>query len=221
MATRYALSIEDVVSSTQDVAFSRFDGTPLLVVAERQISGRGRSGRRWEEPDRGLFVSLAVVPDWPPSTWPRLTLTAGLAARDLFPDVDLKWPNDLLLAGRKVGGILTEVKAGVVAVGMGFNLWWPEPPEYATALSVDDPGWSRAVEWARRWATALLARIEAGPSRWGAGEYRAACSTLGRRVAWEPGGRGLAVGVDDAGRLHVETVHGREILVSGEVHLIR
>ncbi len=221
MATRYALNVEHVVSSTQDVAFARFTGTPLLVVSERQTAGRGRDGRVWEQPRRGLFASLAFKPWWPQVTWPRLTLVAGLAAREVFPGVDLKWPNDLLLAGRKAGGILTEVRGEVVVVGFGANLWWPEPPDRAIGLMATDPGQGSAVELGKRWADALLKRADRSPESWGVEAYRQACATLGRRITWTPGGSGLAVAVDESGRLHVETLRGREILVSGEAHLVR
>jgi BirA family biotin operon repressor/biotin-[acetyl-CoA-carboxylase] ligase len=220
MATRYALIVRHDVSSTQDVAFEAFEDAPVLVVAERQHQGRGRSGAEWQQPDRGIFASLAFELSWPTATWPRVTLMAGMAARDVFGTFDLKWPNDLLRAGRKVGGILTEVRDGVVAVGMGVNLWWRQPPEFAAALYELDPGFDAAPAAAERWAASLLQRIEAGPEHWGAGEYRAACATLGTMVSLE-GESGLAVGVDADGRLLVETAHGREVWRTGAVSALR
>ena len=106
----------------------RYAGRPLLVVAARQTAGRGRRGRAWEEAARALAATLAFRPAWPEEAWPRLTLAAGLAAcRALGEAVRLEWPNDLVAGGVKVGGLLTEAAEGVVAVGLGVNLYWPEP----------------------------------------------------------------------------------------------
>src|SRR5680860_1087300 len=100
MATRYALITLDEATSTQDEARTRYRGGPLLVVTGHQTAGRGRSGRRWENAPRAMAASCAFAPDWPRAAWPRLSLVAGLAARDVF-DFDLKWPNDLIADGRK------------------------------------------------------------------------------------------------------------------------
>jgi len=67
----------------------------------------------------------------------------------------------------------------------------------------------------------LLARVAAGPERWGHGEYAACCATLGREVTWEPAGRGRAVAVAVDGGLEVATPGGRRVLYAGEVHTVR
>ncbi len=220
MATRYALVALNETSSTQDEARSRFAGAPLLVVADRQTAGRGRSGRRWESAPRAVAASLAFMPQWPLAAWPRLSLVAGLAARDAF-GFDLKWPNDLVVADRKVGGLLSESDEAVAIVGLGVNLWWPQAPAGYGAMYRDDPGPSAAAEHARRWADALFARVERGAEDWGIDDYRAACSTIGKQVTWKPEGSGRVVAVDDEGRLLVATESGLVALVSGEVSEVR
>jgi BirA family biotin operon repressor/biotin-[acetyl-CoA-carboxylase] ligase len=220
MATRYALIVEDTVTSTQDVAYGAFAGRPVVVVAEHQVGGRGRNGRRWEQPDRGLFVSVAFGPDWEHQEWPKLALAAGLAARDVFPAVDLKWPNDLLLSGKKVGGVLSEAKAPVVTIGLGVNLSWANPPEFAIAMMDADPGRDETLAWALEWVESLLDKVEQGPDAWGLDEYRSACATLGMMVSWAPGLTGRAIEVDETGRLVVETPYEVIALASGEVHLV-
>lgn len=210
----------DDVTSTQDVAREAFDSMPLLVVAGRQQQGRGRQGHEWVNAPRGIAASLAFAPSWPAETWPLIPLVAGLSARRTFA-VDLKWPNDLMTRGRKVGGILVESAGGVVVVGLGVNLWWPSPPAGADALFDDDPGSEVAVESSIEWTDALLAAIDAGPDEWGADEYRRACVTIGRRVRWEPHGEGLALDISDEGRLIVETSAGRLALASGDVRHVR
>ncbi|GBD84316.1 bifunctional ligase/repressor BirA [bacterium BMS3Abin02] len=220
MATRYALTLLDEVTSTQDEARSRYRGTPLLVVAGRQKAGRGRSGRRWENAPRAVAASLAFTPDWPRPTWPRLSLAAGLAARDVF-GFDLKWPNDLVVGGRKTGGLLAESGEDLVVVGLGVNLWWPEAPSGFGAVCSDDPGAEASAEYAGRWADALLSRADRGPDGWGIEEYRVACLTIGLRVTWKPNGAGRVVTVDDEGRLLVEAHAGLIALTSGEVREVR
>jgi len=104
-----------------------------VVLAEEQTAGRGRAGRTWQsERGAGIYMTLLLRPELSPALAPLLTLLAGLSARaaieaqtGLTPD--LRWPNDLLLNGRKLGGILTEMHAepGVVRfviVGIGVNV---------------------------------------------------------------------------------------------------
>ena len=213
----------ETAASTQDEARLGYSGRPLLVVAARQTAGRGRRGRPWETAPRALAASLAFTPAWRQSAWPRLTLAAGLAACGaLGTGVLLEWPNDLVRGGAKVGGLLTEASGGVVIVGLGVNLYWPQPTvDGAGALCEQDPGPEAARDLAAVWAADLLARVAAGPGGWGVEEYAAACATLGREVTWEPAGRGRAVAVHEDGGLVVETPAGRRVLYAGEVHTVR
>ena len=221
--TPYALCCVETTPSTQDEARRRFTGEPLLVVAARQTAGRGRLGRAWEEAERAVAATLAFRPNWPEEAWGRLTLAAGLAARRaLGGGVDLEWPNDLVRGRRKVGGLLTEAQAGTVAVGLGVNLWWPQPSvERAGSLYANDPGPGAPQRVAAAWAHDLLRRVAAGPDAWGRQEYIACCVTLDQEVTWQPGGRGRAVGVSEDGGLEVQTAAGRRVLHAGEVHTVR
>jgi len=221
--TPYAFRRVEVTASTQDDAFLLADAGPVLVVADRQTAGRGRRGRAWEAAPRAVAASLAFRPTWPEAAWPRLTLAAGLAARRVLGGaVRLEWPNDLVAGGRKVGGVLTEARGGVVAAGLGVNLHWPAPAvEGAGALYEHDPGPEVATRLAEGWARDLLSRAAAGPDAWGRAEYAACCATLGREVTWEPGGQGRAVAVRVDGGLEVVTASGRRVLYAGEVHTVR
>lgn len=104
-----------------------------LVVAEEQRAGRGRFGRPWySERGSGIYASLILRPPLAPSSAPVLTLMAGLAlaqaiAQETGLAPDIRWPNDVLLGGRKVGGILTEMSADLdrihaVVIGIGVNV---------------------------------------------------------------------------------------------------
>src|SRR5205809_3560118 len=100
------------VTSTQEVA----RGLPVgsIVVADHQTAGRGRLDRRWEAPPgSALLASFVFEPH------PLLSLAAGVGAAEACgPDVTLKWPHDLMLRGRKLGGILVEVGSGKAVVGI-------------------------------------------------------------------------------------------------------
>jgi BirA family biotin operon repressor/biotin-[acetyl-CoA-carboxylase] ligase len=210
------------VGSTQHEARARFTGIPLLVTADRQSAGRGRVGKDWVTATRAVSASLAFSPWWPVAQWPVLTLAAGVAARDaLGGEVLLKWPNDLMVDGLKVGGLLAEAEPGLVVIGLGVNLFWRDPIEGAAGLLGSDPGPERPLQVARSWAESLLVVARGNPGDWGLHRYTAACVTLGRLVSWEPAGRGRASGITRDGGLEVETDLGPVVLRSGEVHTLR
>jgi len=124
------------IGSTNDVALELgHSGEPngSVVLAEQQTAGRGRVGRAWHsEKSNGIYMSVLLRPAITPIEAPLITLVAGLAARDAVAELtgtapDLRWPNDLLLNGKKIGGILTEMHAEpdrvhFVVVGTGLNV---------------------------------------------------------------------------------------------------
>jgi BirA family biotin operon repressor/biotin-[acetyl-CoA-carboxylase] ligase len=136
-------------------------------------------------------------------------------------ETGLKWPNDLMVESGKVGGVLVEASGEVVVVGLGVNLWWPEPPDGIAAIHENDPGPDAAAILAAAWAQRVLERLSREARAWGHDDYRAACVTLGNAVTWEPDGRGIAVDIAADGGLVVETPAGRTTLRSGEVHAVR
>lgn len=217
MATPYRQHRIDTATSTQDVARDLFDEVPALVIASAQTAGRGRSGSGWETAPRALAVSLAVgvgSDDHRP-----FSLIAGVAAARSTRGTRLKWPNDLIISEEKVGGILVERSDDLVVIGLGVNLWWPEPPQDFTALFVEDPGPELHAEIGALWGAELIRLIEA--DRWPIDEYREVCTTLGRELTWDPDGSGKAIDIADDGGLVVETSNGMETLYSGAIrHLM-
>jgi BirA family transcriptional regulator, biotin operon repressor / biotin---[acetyl-CoA-carboxylase] ligase len=104
------------------------DGDPegAVVATDHQTEGRGRLGRRWEDaPGRGILFSLLLRPDAPMALWPELSLVAGeavaAALRRLGLDATLRHPNDVVVAGRKLVGVLAEAQPGRVVLGVGIN----------------------------------------------------------------------------------------------------
>jgi len=124
------------IGSTNDVALELGHSEApngSVVLAEQQTAGRGRVGRAWHsEKSNGIYMSVLLRPAITPVEAPLLTLVAGLAARDAVAELsdtapDLRWPNDILLNGKKIGGILTEMHAEpdrvlLIVVGIGINV---------------------------------------------------------------------------------------------------
>ncbi|HVH63869.1 MAG TPA: biotin--[acetyl-CoA-carboxylase] ligase [Candidatus Dormibacteraeota bacterium] len=189
------------VTSTQDVARDLPIGS--IVVADHQTAGRGRFDRRWEAPaGSALLVSFVLEPS------PLLSLVVGVAAAEACgANVRLKWPNDLLLEGRKLGGILVEVTQGKAVSGIGINLTWAPPGAAMLRRSRDellDVLRVKVGEWATKSPNEALAR------------WRLLSETLGRRVRIDLSGHsieGIAQDIGPNGELIVDGV----AYVSGSV----
>jgi len=191
-----------------------------IVTADLQTAGRGRQGRAWTTPaGQALAVSLVVRdPD------PLLSLRAGLAVADLAgPDARVKWPNDVLLDGRKVAGVLVEGRPqeGWAIVGMGVNAALDlsalpdELRERAGTLGLLPRDLPRALA---RLLEALEARLTEPPTATLAA-LRERDALVGRPVRWERG-RGTAAGIGADGALLVRLDDGTDLaLAAGEVHL--
>lgn len=213
------------------------------VVAEEQTAGRGRFGRAFfAPPGAGLYLSLILRPDWPPERLPLLTISAAVAACDAVAAVagcrpHIKWINDLLMGGRKLAGILTELslegesgRVDSAVVGIGLNCHAvPFPEDFAAKATSLEAELGRRVCRAQL-AAALLDRFldMAGHGRSARCaddlvRYRADCVTPGRRVlVSSPAGTrpGQALAVTDTGALAVRFDDGHtENLQSGEVSL--
>jgi len=201
-------------SSTNAVVAERARaGEPpgLVVVAERQTAGRGRLDRRWESPPRaGLTFSVLLAP--PPEQLSWVPLLGGLAVATAVReqtgvDAGLKWPNDVVVADRKLAGVLAEAVDGKVVLGIGLNVTTRRaelPVEQATSLALEAADTTDRDTLLR----AVLRALAAGEDRRSA--YRQLCTTLGRQVRVElPGGtavEGTAEQVDEQGRLVVDGV---------------
>jgi BirA family biotin operon repressor/biotin-[acetyl-CoA-carboxylase] ligase len=224
MATHYDTVNLTEVASTQEESSGRFDrsGIPTLVVADRQVAGRGRQGRSWEQADRAMFASYTHETTWPGATRSLIPLACGLAMREAIAhlagvDVLLKWPNDLMREDKKAGGILVEASDSRITSGCGVNLWWRSPPSGVATLYADDPGSEVARELAAVWVQRLRERLARGPDDWGRGDYIAASATLGKGIAWDAG-EGVAIDLAPDGALVVETGDGLVTIRAGDIH---
>ncbi|MBX5440322.1 MAG: biotin--[acetyl-CoA-carboxylase] ligase [Solirubrobacteraceae bacterium] len=198
-----------------------------LVTATAQTAGRGRQGRTWAAPPGRALIASLVLRDVPPL----LPLAAAVAVAEVAaPGARVKWPNDVLVGDAdppagKVAGILAEGRPqeGWAVLGIGLNVAVrPEdlPPDVrgrAGTLGLEpdavEPTLDRLLRALERWLAAPDAEV--------LDALRARDALAGREVAWA-GGRGVARGIDERGRLVVERADGtRAALDSGEVHLTR
>ncbi len=191
-----------------------------LVSARQQSAGRGRQGRTWTGPPGSSLLCSVIVRD-PPRLLP---LAAGIAVAEVAgPEAGLKWPNDVLIEGRKVAGILVEgrPREGWAVVGVGINVAvrvGELPHELrdragTLGLGADaiEPTLARLLDALERWTGADSEEVLEG--------VRARDALCGRHVRWADG-EGEAAGIDGEGRLIVVTRAGRLELEAGEVHLV-
>lgn len=244
-----ALRLIDVVDSTgstnADLLTRCADGEDiagLVLIAEHQISGRGRLGRRWSAPARSqITFSLGVdASGAPPGSWGWLPLLTGVAAADAVAATTgispgLKWPNDIMVHGGKLGGILAEVAAPhpVIVVGLGLNvtLTVEEAPDpRATSLLMLGSTMLDRSALLGSILAELTARIDrwqatGGPDRGLVTDYLARSVTVGTRVhAQLPGDReitGMATGIGQLGELQIDTGAGIVSVSAGDVTHVR
>jgi BirA family transcriptional regulator, biotin operon repressor / biotin---[acetyl-CoA-carboxylase] ligase len=233
-------------STNSEAMNAASEGAPegSVFLAEEQLAGRGRGDHAWHSArSAGIYCSVILRPEIPPSDALLLSLAAGLAVRAAVAEVqqlpvDLKWPNDLLLGGRKFCGILTEMNAEAtrvrhLVVGVGINVNQTKLPadlrEIATSLRIET-----GTEWSRvELCAALLKSLDR--------EYRAllndgaaarssalkrfeenSSSVRGRKVQVEDTGgfEGITEGLDARGFLQVRTAEGLRTVLSGTVRII-
>jgi len=210
-----------------------------VVIAETQTLGRGRLGREWDSPPGvGLYVSVVLRPQLPPMELPQITLTAAVAVvrathRVTHVTPGIKWPNDLIVHGKKLGGILTEMETESdrirhVVIGLGLNVnnavFPPELAKTATSLAQVVGGTLSRVELLKAWLEEfedLYKRFLNQGFPEILEEWKRYAVTLGRAVTVRQGPReisGQAVDVASDGALLLLTPAGEIVRVtSGEI----
>ena len=219
---RPRLHLRETDSTNERARVLATGGAPhgTLVTAEVQTAGRGRQGRRWEAPPGAALLCSLVLRRFDEL----LSLRAGLAVAEVAGEGALvKWPNDLLLDGRKVAGVLVEGRSqdGWAVVGIGVNVavdvaaLAPGVGERAGTLgrppAAVEPALAELLE-------ALQRRLEA-PADDALDALRARDALLDQPVSWA-NGRGIGAGIDASGGLRVRREGGEvDVLSAGEVHL--
>ena len=234
---------QDTTSTNDIVEKLARDGVKegVVVFAESQTKGRGRLGRKWVSPrGKGLWFSVLLRPKLRPQAVTQLTIASATAlVRAIHSQTGLhsevKWPNDILIRGRKVAGILTEMKAeldgvnyALLGIGLDVNVAGNEfPPDLrklATSLRIETGEAMVRAELATKILGELdrdYARICSGQFESLADEWEEQCTTIGRDVAIRIGERrltGRAESLDADGALLLRTQHGHlERIIGGDV----
>ncbi len=237
----YFKETESTNTLARDMAGSVDEGT--VVIAESQTGGRGRMGHKWISPEGGIWLSVVLKPRMQPLHAPRITLLAGVAVaktiRNFGLPAKIKWPNDVLINGKKVCGILTEIGAEmdsiqyvVVGVGIDANVdteTFPEEFRDSSTSLKNELGYDiNRVEFVQK----LLIELEALYLKFQKEsftsimeEWRMMSATIGQWVKITTQSRiiyGEAVGVDSDGALIIETGEGRlEKIVAGNCEHLR
>ncbi|MDO8727574.1 MAG: biotin--[acetyl-CoA-carboxylase] ligase [Candidatus Methanoperedens sp.] len=237
----YFKETESTNTLARNMAGSVDEGT--VVIAESQTGGRGRMGRKWISPEGGIWLSVILKPKMQPLHAPRITLLAGVAVaktiREFGLQAKIKWPNDVLINGKKVCGILTEIGAEtdsiqyvVVGVGIDANVdteTFPEEFRDSSTSLKNELGYDiNRVDFVQK----LLIELEALYLKFQnegfssiMEEWRMMSATIGQWVKITTQSRilyGEAVGVDSDGALILETDEGRlEKIVAGNCEHLR
>ena len=222
----------ETVDSTMRVARSLARGgagAGTLVLAEQQVSGRGRLDRSWMSPPGGIYMTLVTRPSIAPVLAPRINLMASVAVAESIVSLlglpaQVKWPNDVLIANMKVCGILAEMEAEsdavlYVNIGIGLNANTPVGDVQAGAVSLAEAAGTRVdrVLLVRTIVEGILARMGHLDDLSILDEWRRWAVTLGREVSIISAGdtvRGVAVDISNMGTLMVRQPDGeiREIV---------
>ncbi len=201
---------------------ARRDPEPGRIVgAEEQTAGIGRHGRKWISPaGAGLYVSLVLTTVLAAKPTPLIMLALGLATREAIAGTaDLRWPNDVLLNGKKCAGVLAQLEGGTVIAGIGINVSQTEFPD-----DLETPATSLLLEGVTVSREDLLVALIEGVDRYtrlGSDEIlrqfaSASSYVFGKRVRAEAGGIdliGVTCGLDPAGFLRVREDNGTETTI--------
>jgi BirA family biotin operon repressor/biotin-[acetyl-CoA-carboxylase] ligase len=211
-----------------------------VVIAESQTAGRGRLGRNWySEREAGIYFSLILFPKAPPSLAPLFTLGTAVAMHNAVErysglDIDIKWPNDLLIGGKKFCGILSEIQAETdlvktMVVGVGVNVNHEQLPEdiagRATSLRIASGRIQSRIEilleFLEEFETIYMDFERKGPGGITEQWTRSSSFANGRKIEIHDGVRGisgLTRGLNPLGALRIQQKNGRiEEVYSGDV----
>lgn len=238
------LVFRETADSTQNLAIS-LAGKPgshgAVVIAEQQKSGRGRQKRKWLSPKGGVWLSVVLKPTIPTARITLLPFVAALAACDAIKatglDARLKWPNDVMISGKKVAGILLDISAeadqvnyAVIGIGINANIDSAAVSARLDGIKVtsisDELGRSISRLDLTKSLLENLERYYLEMEQRGPGaiiqKWKKNSDMLGRKIAVTQNGKtiqGVAADVNGDGSLLLHTDHGDVNVVSGDIHV--
>ncbi len=246
LASHPVIVLDETISTNSDAMMlgRRGQQAGTVVIARSQTGGKGRLGKTWLSPaGTGLYFSIILRPLLELADLPKITLAAGVAlCRAIGSSCSvspmIKWPNDLLIDGRKCGGILTEsylenARPPLVVLGIGINIstspsfFPPDLQHKATSLQQHCP----TIVNAKKLLVSIIMEVddvilamEKGKFHHLLQQWRGYDATKGKKLTWLTTGRrpvcGISLGPDEEGRLHIRDDHGQVFeVLSGDIQL--
>lgn len=234
----------ETTDSTQDIAISladRLDSHGTVVIAEQQKNGRGRQKRKWLSPKGGIWLSVILKPGVPTAKITLLSFVAALAVCDAIKatglDARLKWPNDVMISGKKVAGILLDISAeaghvnyAIIGIGINANVDSAAVSARLDGTKIasisDELGHSTSRLDLTRSLLENLEHYYLEMEQQGTGtilqEWKKRSDMLGRKVAVVQNNKtiqGLAADINDDGSLLLRTDGGDVNVVSGDIYV--
>ena len=205
----------------------------VIVLADTQTKGRGRLDRSWSGPSGGIYASLLIRPDLPPSEVPILTMTGAVAVAEAIAslgcDPTIKWPNDVRIANEKVAGILTEIEGeadrvswAIVGIGINANVHLDDLPSNSTSLQSEADGPIDRASLVGDIVEHVHALLETPQNV--LEDWRSFADTIGRQVrvtTLDDAFVGRAIDVTYPGSLRIKTEDGEVTVHAGDCEHLR
>jgi len=195
------------IYNTQEFALRELEDEPVLVISLKQEQGKGTAKRKWLNADQALACSLAINQSEilvPKTLIPLIASYIYISKVNILDKLSLKWPNDIILNQKKVGGVLVETIYEKICIGLGVNYFWNKPEILsAGSIYIEKQDVNLIKEHGEVWGEVLTTTLKQG--QFNIFEYKKRLTTLNKLVEY-PDGRGWVQDVNPDGSLSVKTV---------------
>ena len=195
------------IYNTKEFALRELEDEPVLVISLKQEQGKGTAKRKWLNADQALACSLAINQSEilvPKTLIPLIASYIYISKVNILDKLSLKWPNDIILNQKKVGGVLVETINEKICIGLGVNYFWNKPEILsAGSIYIEKQDVNLIKEHGEVWGEVLTTTLKQG--QFNIFEYKKRLTTLNKLVEY-PDGRGWVQDVNPDGSLSVKTV---------------
>jgi len=195
------------IYNTQEFALRELEDEPVIVISLKQEQGKGTAKRKWLNADQALACSLAINQSEilvPKTLIPLIASYIYISKVNILDKLSLKWPNDIILNQKKVGGVLVETINEKICIGLGVNYFWNKPEILsAGSIYIEKQDVNLIKEHGEVWGEVLTTTLKQG--QFNIFEYKKRLTTLNKLVEY-PDGRGWVQDVNPDGSLSVKTV---------------
>ena len=200
------------IYNTQEFALRELEDEPVIVISLKQEQGKGTAKRKWLNADQALACSLAINQSEilvPKTLIPLIASYIYISKVNILDKLSLKWPNDIILNQKKVGGVLVETINEKICIGLGVNYFWNKPEILsAGSIYIEKQDVNLIKEHGEVWGEVLTTTLKQG--QFNIFEYKKRLTTLNKLVEY-PDGRGWVQDVNPDGSLSVKTIDNKII----------